>query len=102
MSNMHKSYRKVLSKTVSGITTYIHVDVPVTKENFTFEDFLMDKYEDGFQVGYETAQEDGCRYHDRSAWINDLGADGIREEAELSGADLDKDLIEYNEFFTEI
>ncbi len=62
-------------------------------KNYTFRDFLMEKYEDSFRQGMRQANEDGARYHDIEYWLDDCD---LEEEVSMSGGDIELDKLEYN------
>ncbi len=82
----------------TGLTTYIHVDVPMTKDNFTFTDFLIEKYEEGLFIGYKTSQEEGARWPDFKTFLNECD---LNQELDDCDCDFEASLKEYNEFFEE-
>jgi len=98
---MNNKTIKVLVKTdtnsvvIPTIPTYTSKEVPITKENFTFKDFLYEKHYDGIREGYRTANNEGARYYE----VLDYWDDNFDSEVDALDINLDLEMKEYEELF---
>ncbi len=69
----------------------------LTKENYPFHEFVLEKYETELAIGFEAAQEDGARYESKRQWFKDQM---LEDEIIACGGDLEADQKEWESLLT--